>query len=452
MTRQRAKHSPGFRVPDVIAQKRDGQALSADTITALIRAYVADQVPDYQMSAFAMAVLFRGMSVQETTALTLAMCASGRRLRLGRRGGPNVDKHSTGGVGDKVSICLAPLLAACGLRVPMISGRGLGHTGGTLDKLEAIPGFRVGLPFKQIERQVRRHGLALVGQTRELAPADRKLYALRDVTATIESIPLITASILSKKLAEDLDALVLDVKVGRGAFMKTTEAAHALAHSIVHVGHGVGMHVSALLTNMDQPLGRAVGNALETREACELLLGSGPADLLECTLALGTELLLATRVAKRAAQARQMLKDALASGRALQKLEAVVKAQGGDPRVVREPDRLPRAPHRIIVQAKRGGFVHDVDALAVADVCLRLGAGRTRADQDIDARVGVWLRKKPGDDVRAGDSLAEVHAASAKLGQQVAAELADTYTLGPRAPASQPLLLARVGRKSSTKL
>ena len=435
-----------YRTPDLIASKRDGAALSEAELRWLIRAYVAGEVPDYQMSAFAMAVLFRGMTVRETTALTLAMCDSGRRLHVGSGGPARVDKHSTGGVGDKVSICLAPLLAACGLRVPMISGRGLGHTGGTLDKLEAIPGFRVTLPFKQIERQVLRHGVALVGQTREIAPADRKLYALRDVTATVESIPLITASILSKKLAESLDALVLDVKVGRGAFMETQAAARALAHSIVQVGHATGLRVSALLTDMDAPLGRAVGNALETREACELLAGNSSPDLLECTLALGVELLMAARVVARATQARRLLQAALDSGRALTKLEAVVRAQGGDARVVREPDRLPKAAHVMRLRAPRAGFVQTLDAFHVAECCLALGAGRTRADQAIDPRVGVWLHKKPGDRIQRGDALADVHAQTPAAARRVTPALLAAYKFSAQPPAQRPLVIERVAK------
>ncbi len=428
----------------VIAKKRDGGALSPEEIRWLIEGFVAGRVAGYQMAAFAMAVFLRGMTPAETAALTLAMRDSGRVAKLHGARGPKVDKHSTGGVGDKVSICLAPLLAACGVRVPMISGRGLGHTGGTLDKLEAIPGFRVDVPLSRFERLVKTHGFALIGQTADLAPADRKLYALRDVTATVESIPLITASILSKKLAEDLDALVLDVKVGRGAFMKTLPEARALARSIVSVGRAAGTRVSAVLTRMDVPLGRTVGNALETAEAFEVLLGGGPDDLVECTLALGVEMLRAGKLAKSDARAEALLRKAITSGRAAAKMEALVAAQGGDPRVVREPDRLPRAKHQSAVNATRSGVVQDIDALAIAHAALRLGAGRTRADQSIDPSVGIELVKKPGELVKRGEPLACIHAKSRSAAEAEAAAVLDAYRVGARAPRPQALVIERL--------
>ena len=318
------------RVPELIVRKRDGGALTRDELDALIAGYTEGRVPDYQMSALAMAVFFQGMSTAETVALTEAMRDSGQCVDFSDVSGPKVDKHSTGGVGDKVSICLAPLVAACGVRVPMVSGRGLGHTGGTLDKLEAIPGFRVDLSLRRFRRLVQQHGFALIGQTKEISPADRKLYALRDVTGTVESIPLITASILSKKLAEGIDSLVLDCKVGKGAFMKTLDAAESLARSIVQVGKRAGTPVTAVLTSMDEPLGLAVGNALETREAFEVLHGGGPPDLVEVTLALGREMLRLGGVAKgREAEAR--LNTAIKSRTALKAMMRLTKAQGGDP-------------------------------------------------------------------------------------------------------------------------
>ncbi|HKP63418.1 MAG TPA: thymidine phosphorylase, partial [Polyangiales bacterium] len=325
---KRQFRSGDYRAVDLIARKRDGLALSAAELRWLIDGFVRGEVADYQLSAFAMAVVLRGMSAAETVALTLAMRDSGAHVRIERRGRPRLDKHSTGGVGDKVSLCLAPLVAACGARVPMISGRGLGHTGGTLDKLEAIPGFRVQLPFARFARQVDRLGVAFMGQTREIAPADKRLYALRDVTATVDSVPLITASILSKKLATDLDALVMDIKVGHGAFMQSLPAAEELADSLIRVGRAAGLPVDVLFTAMEAPLGRAVGNALEAREAFELLLGRGPADLLECTLALGARMLRRGKLARNEAAARRMLEAALHSGRALSLMEAVVRAQG----------------------------------------------------------------------------------------------------------------------------
>jgi pyrimidine-nucleoside phosphorylase len=436
-----ASAKPTLSAPTLIGKKRDGHELDEHEIRWLIQSFVNEQVTDYQMSAFAMAVFFRGMSPHETTSLTLAMRDSGRVADLRRASGPKVDKHSTGGVGDKVSICLAPLVAACGIRVPMIAGRGLGHTGGTLDKLEAIPGFRVDLPLRRFERVVTRHGFSIIGQTDDLAPADRRLYALRDVTATVESIPLITASILSKKLAENLDALVLDVKVGRGAFMQHLEDARELARSIVRVGAKAGVPTTAVLTRMDTPLGCTVGNALETAEAFEVLLGRGPADLVECTLVLGAEMLLAGGVVSTLASARKHLREAIKNGAGVAKMEALVRAQGGDPRVVREPDRLPRAKAIGAVRSTVDGYVQTLDALQVAELALGLGAGRTRADQVIDPSVGVMLHKKPGDRVRRGETLAEVHAARTEQLAAARRALLAAYTCSPRRPRSLPLVL-----------
>jgi pyrimidine-nucleoside phosphorylase len=430
----------GYRAADLIARKRDGSPLTAAELRWLIAGFVRGEVADYQMSAFAMAVVLRGMTPEETLALTLAMRDSGERVRIPRRGGPRLDKHSTGGVGDKVSLCLAPLIAACGARVPMISGRGLGHTGGTLDKLESIPGFRVNLPLARFAREVGRVGLAFMGQTREIAPADRKLYALRDVTATVESVPLITASILSKKLATNLDALVMDIKVGSGAFMHSLEAAEELARSLIRVGHAAGLPVSVLFTAMDAPLGRAVGNALEVREALEVLHGRGPEDLVECTFALGAEMLRRGGLARSESEARRALAIALRSGRSASMMERVVRAQGGDARVVREPDRLPTAPSRVLVHAERAGVVRELAALEVGRACLALGAGRARAEDAIDPRVGAVILKKPGERVRKGEVLAEVHAADRASGRRAARAIAAAYRVGTaRAPA--PLIL-----------
>jgi pyrimidine-nucleoside phosphorylase len=443
-TRQRRAASLVPTTVELIAAKRDGEELPSASIRSLLAGFMRGEVADYQMSALLMAIVQRGMTARETLALTLAMRDSGRCLRLKRSGGPKLDKHSTGGVGDKVSLCLAPLVAACGLRVPMISGRGLGHTGGTLDKLAAVPGLRVDLSLRAFESIVDGCGLALMGATQELAPADKRLYALRDVTATVDSIPLITASILSKKLAEDLDALVLDVKVGRGAFMKTPRRARALAHSIMRVGQLTGLPVRALLTRMDVPLGRAVGNALEAAEAFAVLLGHGPDDLIQCTYALGVEMLLAGKLAASARAARRMLEEARASGRAAALLAEMIRAQGGDPRVVCEPDRLPQARARVNLHCAEDGHVQDLDALAVAQVALRLGAGRTRADQSIDCTVGIVLLKKPGERVQAGDVLAEIHAASSRAGLAARAPLMAAYTLGQRARSQAALIIERV--------
>jgi pyrimidine-nucleoside phosphorylase len=435
-----------FSIREVLAAKRDGDEVDPAALRELVARFTDGRVADYQMAAFAMAVVLRGMTPVETAALTLAMRDSGRRARLGRVRRPKLDKHSTGGVGDKVSICLAPLVAVCGAAVPMISGRALGHTGGTLDKLEAIPGFRVDVPLQRFERLVARHGFALIGQTADLAPADRKLYALRDVTATVESVPLITASILSKKLSADLDGLVMDVKVGRGAFMKTRAQARTLARSIVRVGGEAGLRVSALLTRMDQPLGRAVGNALETAEAFELLQGRGPDDLHECTLALGAEMLRLGGLCKSERDGRRKLQAAIDDRTALRAMERLVRAQGGDPRVVAEPDRLPRAKHVRTVAAPESGWVHDLDALEVARLCMDLGAARSRADQTIDPTVGVLLCKKPGEAVRRGEAMAEVHATTPAAAVEAAWRLGALYELNARKPRLPPLVIETIRR------
>jgi pyrimidine-nucleoside phosphorylase len=394
---------------ELIAEKRDGKALPPEAIERLITAFGSGELADYQMSAFLMAVYFRGLDVSETTALTSAMLRSGSVLDLAEVKRFKADKHSTGGVGDKVSICLAPLVAACGVAVPMVSGRGLGHTGGTLDKLEAIPGFSTDLPVARFKEIVREVGVCMIGQTKEIAPADRRIYALRDVTATVESIPLIVASILSKKLAEGIDGLVLDVKVGRGAFMKSETDARALAEALVRTGTRAGKKVVALLTDMSAPLGVAVGNANETAEALSVLAGGGPADLVECTLALAEEMLLmAERTASRD-EARELLFAAIKDGSAQRVMEEMVVAQGGDGRVVREPDRLVVAPGVPVISLE-GGVVTEVDPLEIGLAAVALGAGRTRADQPVDPTVGIMVRAKPGTRVNKGSVLAEIQA------------------------------------------
>jgi pyrimidine-nucleoside phosphorylase len=426
--------------PSLIAKKRDGGELDASEVRWLIAAFARGEVADYQMSAFAMAALLRGMTPAETLAMTLAIRDSGRAIEV-HAAGPKVDKHSTGGVGDKVSICLAPAAAACGLYVPMICGRGLGHTGGTVDKLEAIPGFQTRLEMGEFERVVEQVGCALIGQTDDLAPADRKLYALRDVTATVESVPLITASILGKKLCADLDALVLDVKVGRGAFMPSLGEARQLARSLVDVGAAAGLRVTAVLTAMDQPLGSAVGNALETAEAFEVLCGAGPSDVLECTVVLGREMLLAGGLERDAGAAERRILYAIRSGAAAAKLETMIAAQHGDPRVVREPDRLPKAPVVQAVHARATGFVRELDARMVAQAALALGSGRARMGGPVDPAVGVVLRKKTGDAVEQGEVLAELHGRKADELDAAARALTSAYAIGDIAPAMAPLVI-----------
>lgn len=437
----RTRRTAPRTVPELIAHKRDGGELSDAEIRALIEGFTAGEVADYQMSALAMAIYLRGMSARETTALTLAMRDSGRVVALAGKKGRAVDKHSTGGVGDKVSLCLAPIVAACGVDVPMVSGRGLGHTGGTLDKLEAIPGFSVSMPVERFVAQVKELGCALIGQTADIAPADKKLYALRDVTATVESIPLITASILSKKLAEGIDGLVLDVKVGRGAFMKTKEDARELARSLVRVGKLAKKRVTAVLTTMESPLGRTIGNALETREAIEVLLGGGPEDLREITFVLGAEMMRLAKVAKDEPSARAAMRRAIERGEAAERMRRVVEAQGGDPRVVDEPDRLPRAPVVVKVKADRAGHVHRIDALELGLTGVALGAGRTRADQAVDPAVGIVLAKVRGDRVAEGDVLAELHLRDRSSAKAHAARVTAAFEVKAKPPPVQALVL-----------
>jgi pyrimidine-nucleoside phosphorylase len=429
---------------ELIRKKRDGLALSAAEIEAFIRDYLDERIADYQMSAFLMAVFWRGLTPRETLALTRAMLHSGDVLELKRVRAPKVDKHSTGGVGDKISLALGPLVAACGVAVPMISGRGLGHTGGTLDKLEAIPGYDTQLDPRRFERVVSQVGVSIIGQTPRLAPADRRIYALRDVTGTMESIPLIVASILSKKLAAGLDGLVLDVKVGRGAFMPDLERARALARTLVAVARGAGKRVSALLTRMDVPIGRTIGNALETREAIELLSGDGPDDTRELTLALGAEMLRLGGAARRAEAAREELATALTSGRALDRFRRMVEAHGGDPRVADDPGRLPTAPRRLPVLAPRGGIVTDVDARELGLLAVSLGAGRTRAEQKVDPAVGIELLVRPGDRVEARQPLAFLHVRRTTDAAAEVDRAARAFRLGSQPPPAKPLVIERI--------
>jgi pyrimidine-nucleoside phosphorylase len=390
----------------MIRLKRDGGELSTEAIRAFIQGVAEGSLPDYQESAMLMAICWRGLSARELGDWTLAMMRSGEVLDLTGVPGPKIDKHSTGGVGDKVSLCLAPLVAACGVRVPMIAGRGLGHTGGTIDKLEAIPGFRVDLTRDELIAVVRKVGCCIIGQTTWIAPADRVLYALRDVTATVESIPLIAASIMSKKLAEGLDGLVLDVKVGAGAFMKDRAAAEELARTLVAIGEQMGVPTRACLTPMDEPLGRAVGNSLEVVEAYEILCGKGPEDLRSLTLRLGAEMLVLAGASSQE-EGRARLEAAIRDGSGRAKLLEMVKAQGGDPGAL--PDGLPRTARVSELRAEAAGLVASIDAGAVGEAIVALGAGRLAVTDVIDSAVGFVLGKKVGETVRAGDLLCTVH-------------------------------------------
>jgi len=429
----------------LIVRKRDGGALEPGEIRALVDGFVRGTVADYQMSAWLMAALLRGMTGAETTALMEAMLHSGKVLRLASVRAPKVDKHSTGGVGDKISICLAPAVAACGVAVPMISGRGLGHTGGTLDKLEAIPGYRVNLDVRTFERIVARVGVSMIGQTKELAPADGRIYALRDVTGTVESIPLIVASILSKKIAEGVDALVLDVKAGSGAFMKDVRSAKKLARALVGVGTQAGKRVSALVTDMTSPTGVMVGNALEVREAIDVLRGGGPPDTVEITVALGAEMLLLAGVEKSRASARSRVANVLLTGKGLAVFRRMVEAHGGDVRAIDDPGRLPRARHRIAVPSKKAGVVASVDALRICLLAVGMGAGRTRVEQRVDPAVGVELAARIGDRVECGQPLAFLHLRGDANTKAFIDDAAAAFSVGAGRTPRRRIVLGRVG-------
>ncbi|WP_221031334.1 thymidine phosphorylase [Opitutus sp. WL0086] len=430
----------------VIARKRDGAVLSEAEIQAFVRGATDGSWADYQLTAMLMAIYLNGMTAEETAAYTRAMMNSGVVADLSQVKGIKVDKHSTGGVGDKVSLPLAAMVVACGVPVPMISGRGLGHSGGTLDKLESIPGFNVNLSLEAYREQVTRIGCALIGQTADLAPSDKKLYALRDVTATVECVPLICGSIMCKKLAEGIDGLVLDVKYGRGAFMKEIDRARELAHGMVEIGREMGKDVRALITAMDQPLGRAVGNAVEVAESIACLKGEGPADLMEVTYALGVEMLLIGGAAKDADAAQAMLEGVVHSGAALNAFRAVIEAQGGNAEVCDDPDGLlPRAAQRVPLQALEAGVVQDVDAMAVALAALKLGAGRARAEDAVDHAVGITDLVKIGETVEKGQPLCVVHANDDDTWAAAEVMLRDAIVVGEGAAKAPPLIVERIG-------
>ena len=422
---------------ELIERKRNGAEIPAAELREFVAAYARDELPDYQAAALLMAIWFRGLSSAETFALTEAMVASGKTVELAARLGRRVvDKHSTGGVGDKTTLALGPVVAACGAPFGKMSGRGLGHTGGTLDKLESIPGFRVELSTEALIRQVREIGLAVAGQSADLVPADRKLYALRDVTATIDEVSLIAASIMSKKIAGGASALVLDVKVGEGAFMRTKEDAQRLAEVMLALGQEAGLDVVCLLTDMEQPLGCAVGNALEVLEAYETLAGRGPSDFGELVTEAATQLLALSDLALDEARARRRVTESLVDGSALAAYERWIRAQGGDP----DPERLPRAAVVRTVPAPDAGFVREVRARQVAGVAMALGAGRQRKEDPIDHAVGVVCRAKRGDRVERGDALGEVHASSEASADAAEAALLASYEIGAE-PELRPLVL-----------
>ncbi|PTX50877.1 pyrimidine-nucleoside phosphorylase [Melghirimyces profundicolus] len=404
---------------EIIRKKRDGNDLSTEEIRHLIQGYVKGRIPDYQLSAWAMAVYFTGMSTRETADLTLEMVRSGEQVDLSAIEGVKVDKHSTGGVGDTTTLVLAPLVAAAGVPVAKLSGRGLGHTGGTIDKLESFSGFDTSMTTEAFVRQVNQLGLAVMGQTADLTPADKQLYALRDVTATVDSIPLIASSIMSKKIAAGANAIVLDVKTGNGAFMKEEEQAIELARAMVEIGSRIGRRTVAFISDMNQPLGRAIGNALEVKEAIDTLKGDGPADLTRLCLALGAQMVILAGKADTPGEAEKRLEDAIADGSALELFRRFVKAQGGDARAVDDPDSLPGADVRLEVAAPSDGIVATMDAEAIGLCAMQLGAGRERKGDSIDHGVGIVLSKKTGEAVRRGETLATLYANDPDKAEQV---------------------------------
>ena len=429
-----------MHMAELIEKKRDGGVLTAEEINYIIRNYTDGAIPDYQMSALCMAIYFRGMNSEETTAMTMAMANSGEMVDLSSLGEFTGDKHSTGGVGDKTSLVLCPMVSSCGLKMAKMSGRGLGHTGGTLDKLESIPGLSIQMDGEKFLRIANEVGFVLAGQSAVMAPADKKLYALRDVTATVPSMPLIVSSIMSKKLASGAKTIVLDVKTGSGAFMETEEASFELAREMVAVGRLAGRNMGAIVTDMDQPLGFAVGNALEVEEAVSVLRGGDVPDLKELCLTLGSQLLVRSGIEQDADSARKRLQETIDSGKALDRLAAMVEAQGGDKRAVYDTSLLPKAKLVREVRSDRDGYVSAMQAKGIGVAAMHLGAGRETAEGVIDPAVGIVLRKKVGDAVSVGETLAVIHANDASLVPGVEQEVLSAYTISEGKPEMKPFI------------
>ncbi|RWR13658.1 pyrimidine-nucleoside phosphorylase [Siminovitchia fortis] len=428
-----------MRMVDMIEKKRNGLNLTPEEIRFVIDGYIKDEIPDYQMSAFLMAVYFQGMTAEETAELTMAMAKSGDQIDLSKIHGVKVDKHSTGGVGDTTTLILAPLVAAAGVPVAKMSGRGLGHTGGTIDKLEAVPGFHVEVSEEQFIGLVNKNKLAVVGQSGNLAPADKKIYSLRDVTATVNSIPLIASSIMSKKIAAGADAIVLDVKVGSGAFMKEMKDAEALASTMVEIGEQVGRKTAAVISDMNQPLGYAVGNALEVKEAIDTLKGNGPADLYELCLVLGSKMVVLAGKVQTEAEARAMLEEAIENGKALEVFKTFLSAQGGDASVVDHPEKLPDAKYKIPVLSEADGFVEGIAADEIGTAAMLLGAGRAAKDSVIDLSVGIVLRKKIGNEVKKDEPIAIIHSNTEDAAVS-ARKVLKAFKISSRRPSAVPLI------------
>jgi pyrimidine-nucleoside phosphorylase len=434
-----------MRAVDIIRKKRDGEELSREEIDWMVKGIATRDVADYQWSALLMAIVCKGMTAGETAGLTESMMNSGLVIDLGAIPGRKIDKHSTGGVGDKTSLILAPIVAAAGVSVPMVSGRGLGHTGGTLDKLESIPGFRTDLDLQAYKDVLRRCGLVMIGQTAEITPADKFLYALRDATATVESIPLIAASIMSKKLAEGIDGLVLDVKTGPGAFMERFKDARKLAETMCAIGRSVGKRVTALITRMEEPLGHAVGNAVEVAESLECLRGQGPHDLMEVTIELAAEMIVMGERARTLDEARGICRRLIADGRGLERFRRMIEAQGGDPRVVDDSAFLPAARRRIDVTSSRTGIIGKLAARQIGHATMLLGAGRTRVDSTVDPAVGILLHKKSGDHVQQGEALCTLLVNDESRLAEVTSLVAKAYTLADDEMTVPEQVLERLG-------
>ena len=434
-----------MRMVDLIVKKRDGLTLTRDEIDYMIQQYTDEQIPDYQMATMMMAIYFQGMTTEERVYLTEAMVASGDQIDLSAIEGIKVDKHSTGGVGDSTTLIIAPLVAAVGVPVAKMSGRGLGHTGGTLDKLEAIPGFKVELDSSDFINLVNKNKVAVIGQSGDLTPADQKLYALRDVTATVNAIPLIASSIMSKKIASGADAIVLDVKTGSGAFMKELDDAIALAEAMVEIGNGAGRQTMAIISDMSQPLGFAVGNALEVKEAIATLKGEGPADLTELSLTLASQMVFLAEKADSIEQAREKLLAVIESGEAIAKLKVFIESQGGDPNVVDQPNRLPQADFQFEVKSNEAGYVSEIIADQIGIAASMLGAGRTTKDSEIDLAVGIVLVKKVGDSVEQDDTLAIIHS-NKEQNQTITEKIQEAFHIQAEEIKQNPLIYQMISK------
>lgn len=432
-----------MRMVDLIERKRDGGELSKEEISFIIEGYTDGSIPDYQMSSFLMSVFFKGMTASETANMTMAMVDSGDTIDLSAIEGIKVDKHSTGGVGDTTTIVLAPLVAAVGVPVAKLSGRGLGHTGGTVDKFEAIPGFHSEIDKEQFIKQVNEVKVAVTGPTGNLTPADKKIYGLRDVTATVNSIPLMASSIMSKKIASGSDAIVLDVKMGAGAFMKDLEGAKQLANAMVEIGNNVGRDTMAVISDMDQPLGYAIGNSLEVKEAIDTLRGKGPKDLEELCLILGSKMVVLAKHAETVEEAYQMLEEVIHNGKALEKFKEFVRAQGGDDSVIDDPSKLPTAKYEIEVKAKDTGFVAGIEADSIGTAAMILGAGRATKESIVDLSVGLMLHKKIGDEVKQGDTLVTIHSNRENV-EDVMERIYESYQISSTKVADPTLVYAEI--------